>query len=186
MVRAGLRAGIIVGIVDIVVQLLMIVIGVLHPEYHPLGPLIGCLWYLSIPASWFASGILAARFGTAGEPTSREAAGAGALAGAVTQVVVRIGYLVTNLIMLALGVMSVRFSPGTIQGLAALGLGLHEAEFVAYGIGPHAEVVGAPAADRARACMVCSGIFTVVAAGLGALGSVYWLRYLQPLAQEAG
>jgi len=183
MVRAGLRAGIIVGIVAIVVY--MALFGAVS-VFHQLGPQLGCFLILLIPASWFVSGIFAARFGTAGAPTSREAAEAGALAGAVTQVVTRIGYLVTNLIMLALGVISVRFSPGTIQGLAALGLNDLEASFVAYGIGPHAEVVGAPAVDRARACMVCSGIFTVVAAGLGALGSVYCLRYLLPPAQEAG
>ena len=180
MLRAGLKAGIIMGIVLTVVDVILNVGrlsimrltaggGFLPTGYEWLN-LVPFLPLLS-PVLWFVSGILAGRFGAAALTTAA-AAGAGALAGAITQVVVRIADVVMSLIMLALGVMSVPFSPGTIQWLAQLGLRADDLEWFAY-MGPGSGAWRDPATvDRASACMFCVGLSVAVAAGLGALGGI--------------
>jgi hypothetical protein len=157
MVRAGLKAGIIMGIPLIVVEVIQYVARDVE------------LLCLLIPVLWFVSGILAGRFGAAAALTTGAAAGAGALAGAITQVVVRIADVVMNLVMLALGKVSIPFSPGSIQWLAQLGLGFDEAEVFAYLVMNEAPVA---AVDRVSACMLCVGVSIAMAAGLGAVGGI--------------
>jgi len=167
MVRAGLKAGIIMGMVLTVVEVIMYVVAVTHLE--------GFLESLCllIPVLWFVSGILAGRFGAVAGLTTGAAAGAGALAGAITQVVVRIADVVMNLITLALGLVSVPFSPGTIQWLAQLGLRADEPEIFAYIMDmPHADEAALAAVDRVSAFMLCVGVSIAMAAGLGTLGGI--------------
>lgn len=177
MLRAGLKAGIIIGIVLAAVDVTLNVISVSFPEL-PVPPpyewveTLGCLLLLLIPVLWFVSGALAGRFGAAAALTTAAAAGAGALAGAITQVVVRIADVVMNLIMLALGVVIVPFSPGTIQRLAQLGLRPDEIDTFAYMTVPIADEAAVAAVNRVSACMVCVGVSLAMAAGLGALGGI--------------
>jgi len=143
MLRAALKAGIIIGIVVTVVDaihnaLLLNVVtpNVIYlPEAAPPGPpppeymwalTADCLLSLLIPLLWFVAGILAARFGGAAALTTGAGAGAGALAGAIAQTISRSAQVVMNFIMLALGLVNVPFSPGTIQWLAHLGVRPYE------------------------------------------------------------
>lgn len=174
MLRAALKAGIIMGIVLAVFDVILNVINASFPDLPPppqyewvvTGGNVLCLL---MPVLWFVSGILASRFGAAAALTTRATAGAGALAGAITQVVVRIVDVVMNLIMLALGVVIIPFSPGTIQRLAQLGLRPDEIHTFAYMTVPFADEA---AVDRLSACMVCGGLSVAIAAGLGGLGGI--------------
>ena len=181
MLRAGLKAGIIMGIVATVVDVILNVVNLsiirltggesLPPGYNWLGMLLFVLGLLGL-VLWFVSGILAGRFGAAAALTTAAAAGAGALAGAITEAMARIAHVVTNLTMLALGVVSVPFSPGSIQWLAQLGLRADDLEWFAY-MGPGSGAWRDPATvDRASACMFCVGLSVAVAVGLGALGGI--------------
>ena len=173
MLRAGLKAGIIMGIVLTVVDVILNVARLLAagPSVTEYVRRLQILSFvpLVIPVLWFVSGILAGRFGAAAALTTAAAAGAGALAGAMAEVVARIARVVMSLIMLAVGMVSVPFSPGSIQWLAQLGLRDGDVELFAY-MGPG--WIDPATVDRARACMVCVGLSVAVAAGLGALGGI--------------
>jgi hypothetical protein len=167
MLRAGLKAGIIIGMVLAVVDLILLL-----TRFEWVGAQV-CLLYLLVPVLWFISGILASRFGAAALTTAA-AAGTGSLAGAIAVVVVRMTYVVTNLTMLALGVVSVPFSPGSIQWLAQLGLRAGDGELSLFAEMRNGYAVWTDPAtvDRASACMFCVGLSVAVAAGLGALGGI--------------
>ena len=183
MLRAGLKAGIIMGIVATVVDVILYVVNLLimrhfgaeflPPGYNWLGMLLFVLGLLGL-VLWFVSGILAGRFGAAAALTTTAAAGAGALAGAITEAMARIAHVVTNLTMLALGVVSVPFSPGSIQWLAQLGLRAGDGELSLFAEMRNGYAVWTDPAtvDRASACMFCVGLSVAVAAGLGALGGI--------------
>ena len=165
MVRAGLKAGIIMGMVAAVVDVILYVLGLS-------GNLdVGASGFLSLLrlVLWFATGILAARFGATAALTTGEAAGAGALAGAITQVVVRIADVVMNLITLALGLVSVPFSAGTMQWLAYLALGPHDIVESDYQIVPLQQI--AYRVDVSY-IMFCVGVSIAIAAVLGAVGGI--------------
>ena len=100
MLRVGLKAGTIMGIVAIVV----VVIPLVALEIRP-GALSGVadlatilLVLLMSLVLWFASGILAARFGAAAALTTGGAAGAGALAGAIGEIISQIAGVVMHFI----------------------------------------------------------------------------------------
>ncbi|MBL7182937.1 MAG: hypothetical protein ISS50_00640 [Anaerolineae bacterium] len=158
MVRAGLKGGIIMGMVAAVAN----VISYVAPE-------LACFLSLLRLVLWFATGILAARFGATAALTTGEAAGAGALAGAITQIISRIADGVMNLITLALGLVSVPFSAGTMQWLAYLALGPHDIVESDYQIVPLQQI--AYRVDVSY-IMFCVGVSIAIAAVLGAVGGI--------------
>ena len=128
MFRASLKAGIIMGIVGIVVILLPLTALEIRPEaLSDVAVMAEMLLVLLMnPVLWFASGILAARFGAAAALTTGAAAGAGALAGAIAQIIGLIATGVTNFIFFAtpLHLPPIDFAAVTIAiaaGLGALG-----------------------------------------------------------------
>lgn len=128
MFRASLKAGIIMGIVGIVVILLPLTALEIRPEaLSDVAVMAEMLLVLLMnPVLWFASGILAARFGAAAALTTGAAAGAGALAGAIVQIIGLIATGVTNFIFFAtpLHLPPIGFAAVTIAiaaGLGALG-----------------------------------------------------------------
>jgi len=166
MVRAGLKAGIIMGMVAAVVDVILYVLGLS-------GNLdVGASCFLSLLrlVLWFATGILAARFGATAVLTTGEAAGAGALAGAITQIISRIADVVMNLITLALGLVSVPFSAGTMQWLAHLALGPHDIVAFDYEIGLPLQQVAYRV--NISTIMFCVGVSIAIAAVLGAVGGI--------------
>ncbi len=133
-------------------------------------PELACFLSLLRLVLWFATGILAARFGATAALTTGEAAGAGALAGAMTQIISRIADVVMNLITLALGLVSVPFSAGTMQWLALLALGPHDVLGIDYEIGlPLQQVAYRVDASTFRFCV---GVSIAIAAVLGAVGGI--------------
>ena len=167
MLRAGLKAGIIMGIVAAVVDVILWYVlglsGSLDLES------LACFLPLLTFVLWFATGILAARFGATAALTTGAAAGAGALAGAITQIIGRIADVVMNLITLALGLVSVPFSPGTIQWLAYAGIRPDEIVYFTY---HPSEMPEQLAPDPVGSFILCVGVSVAIAAGLGAVGGI--------------
>lgn len=167
MVRAGLKAGIIMGIVAAVVDVILWYVlglsGSLDLE------MLACFLLLLTLVLWYATGILAARFGATAALTTGGAAGAGALAGAITEIIGRIADVVMNLITLALGLVSVPFSPGTIQWLAYAGIRPDEILYFTY---DPLEMPEQLASDPVGSFILCVGVSIAMAAGLGAFGGI--------------
>lgn len=162
MLGAGLKAGIIMGIVVAVVDLLLNVVGL---SRNPILGMMACLLSLLILALWFIAGILAARFGPAALTTGA-AVGAGALAGAITQIIGGLVDVALTIVMEALGlaVAGAIFPPDAIRQMAQSGMPPEQI----HAIVSLMETAGGPVGT----CVCCVGVATVIAAALGAVGGI--------------
>jgi hypothetical protein len=160
-----LKAGIVMGIVAAVVALLMGVMNVLPAELLPIAGVLQCCGYVVILALWFVAGILAARFART-TLTTGGAAGVGAVAGAITQV---IGGVVDALATLVVGFIRPSVSiaalpPEAMRQLTDLGMSPQDVQtMVQLASGPLGAVT---------TCLCCAGVGALLAAGLGALGGL--------------
>jgi len=144
MFRAGLKAGIIMGIVLMVVGVIPLLVLQIRGEAPGDVTLMAevLLALLATLVPWFASGILAARFGAAAALTTGGAAGAGALAGAIAQIISQIAGVVMTFIF-----------------------------FAPYLTEPPGAPTAAPVSPIFFA-IGCPGVHIAIAAGLGALGGI--------------
>jgi hypothetical protein len=163
MLGAGLKAGIIMGIVVAVVAVISNLVGL---SDNPVLGLLTCFLSLVILVLWFVSGILAARFGPL-ELTGGAAAGAGAIAGAITQVIGGIVDVLASSVMQLLGLVpaiSTQIPPETMRQLAQAGASPEDMRTIMSVVQLAAGPVGS--------CICCVGIATAIAAGLGAVGGI--------------
>lgn len=144
MFRAGLKAGIIMGIVAMVVGVIPLSALEMRPEALGGATLVAEVLFMLLMTlvPWFASGILAARFGAAAALTTGGAAGAGALAGAIAQIISQIAGMVMNFIF-----------------------------FGEYLTAPPGAPT-APPVSAIFIVIACAGVSIAIAAGLGALGGI--------------
>jgi len=144
MFRAGLKAGIIMGIVAIVVGVIPLSALEIRPEALGDVTLIAEVLFMLLMTlvPWFASGILAARFGAAAALTTGGAAGAGALAGAIAQIISLIAGVVMTFVF---------FAPYLTEPPGA---------------------PTAPPVSPIFMAIGCPGVTIAIAAGLGALGGI--------------
>ena len=156
MLGAGLKAGIIVGIVVAVIAL---VTGVAGISANPIIGLLNCCLSLVIPALWFVSGILAARFGPA-DMTAGAAAGGGAVGGAITQTIGGVVSVVVSVIMQFLAPVTARIPPDLMRDLVESGFPPEVISMMQSTAGPLGN------------CMCCVGLGVAIAAGLGAVGGI--------------
>jgi hypothetical protein len=163
MIGAGLKAGIVMGIVAAVLALLMGVMNILPAELQTIAGALQCCIWVVIVALWFVAGILGARFARAGLTTGG-AAGVGAVAGAITQI---IGGIVDSLMTLVIGFVHpsvAAIPPETMRQLTDLGMSPQDVQaLVQYTSGPLGAV---------STCLCCAGVGALIAAGLGALGGI--------------
>lgn len=163
MIGAGVKAGIVMGIVVAVLALIVAGMNLLPPELLPVVSTLQCCGYVVILALWFVAGILGARFART-TLTTGSAAGVGAVAGAITQV---IGGIVDSLATLVVGFVRpavTAIPPETMQQLTDLGMSPQDVQaLIQYTSGP----IGA-----VSTCVCCAGVGALLAAGLGALGGI--------------
>jgi hypothetical protein len=160
MLGAGLKAGIIMGIIVAVIAAIMGVVGI---STNPIVGLFSCFLLLVILVLWFVSGMLAARFGPAALTTGA-AAGGGAVAGAITQLIGGIVSVVMGAIMQLVAPVSSLIPPETIRQFADLGVSPRDFQTIMeFTTGPTGLLIN---------CMCCVGAATAIAAGLGAIGGI--------------
>jgi|GEM_PF-1379708 len=163
MIGAGVKAGIVMGIVVAVIALPTGLMGILPTELQAIGGMLQCCGSVVVLALWFVAGILGARFAKT-TLTTGSAAGVGAVAGAIAQV---IGGVVDSLATLVVGFIrpaATAIPPETMRQLAELGISPQDLQaWMQYTSGP----LGA-----AFTCVCCAGVGALLAAGLGALGGI--------------
>jgi hypothetical protein len=163
MIGAGVKAGVVMGVVAAVIALLMGVMNILPAEFMSIAGMLQCCGYVVILALWFVAGILGARFARAGLTTGG-AAGVGAIAGAITQV---IGGVVDSLATLVLGFIrpaAAAIPPETMRQLIDLGMSPQDVQALV-------QLVSGPL-GAVSICVCCAGVGALIAAGLGALGGL--------------
>jgi hypothetical protein len=163
MIGAGVKAGIVMGIVVAVLALLVAGMNLLPAQFLPFVSTIQCCGYVVILALWFVAGILGARFARVALTTGG-AAGVGAVAGAITQV---IGGVVDSLATLVVGFIRpsvAAIPPETMRQLTDLGISPQDLQaWMQLTSGPLGAV---------STCLCCAGVGALIAAGLGALGGL--------------
>jgi hypothetical protein len=163
MIGAGLKAGVVMGMVVGVIALVVAGMNLLPAQFLPFVSMLQCCGYVVILALWFVAGILGARFARAGLTTGG-AAGVGAIAGAITQV---IGGVVDSLATLVLGFIrpaAAAIPPETMRQLIDLGMSPQDVQaWIQLTSGPLGAVF---------TCVCCAGVGALIAAGLGALGGL--------------
>lgn len=163
MLGAGLKAGIVMGVVVAVIALLVAGMNLLPAEFLPFVSMLQCCGYVVILALWFVAGILGARFAKT-TLTTGSAAGAGAVAGAITQV---IGGVVDSLATLVVGFIRpsvAAIPPETMRQLIDLGMSPQDVQALV-------QLVSGPL-GAVFTCVCCAGVGALLAAGLGALGGL--------------
>jgi len=163
MIGAGVKAGIVMGIVVAVLALIVAGMNLLPAGLLPIASMLQCCGYVVILVLWFVAGILGARFAKT-TLTTGSAAGVGAVAGAITQV---IGGIVDSLATLVVGFIrpaAAAIPPETMQQLIDLGISPQDVQaWMQYASGPLGAV---------STCVCCAGVGALLAAGLGALGGL--------------
>jgi hypothetical protein len=163
MIGAGVKAGIVMGVVLAVIALLVAGMNLLPAQLLPFVSILQCCGYVLILALWFVAGILGARFAKT-VLTTGSAAGVGAVAGAIAQV---IGGVVDSLATLVVGFVRpavAAIPPETMRQLTDLGMSPQDLQtWIQLTSGPLGAV---------STCLCCAGVGAVIAAGLGALGGI--------------